>query len=224
MDALHLAAFRKRRHWLIMRAIKSCETDARQYRGFHVGCAVLGWDKTHGYRMFSAGNRKPENHAKRECAERRALEKAKIAGIARVIAIVVYGPNQDDDFTRIHRSVLHPCGFCRRIASLHLDDGGPIYKDTIYVGVSTEGALEQLTYQDIMEIHGVPTLPQLITKRVAQDGCTVVHALSELQSLDPWRMLDFRNTSGLDEKTLEEAWTEWLADFEVKQPTRLDPL
>ena len=140
MDARHLAAFKKRRRTLI-RLARQAASRANSYRGFKVGCVVLGWDGR-DYKTFLGANIKPVEGGPKVCAEPQAIGSARAAGCELVVAIMVSGKPQIDHGSGFEPPTLHPCEACRFL----MRNIPEVQDDTIILTVcNDEGPEEEMS-------------------------------------------------------------------------------
>ena len=130
-------------------------TEAKSYRGFHVGCAVLARNPTtQRHKIFWGGNEKLEKNGRKVCAERRAVLRAIGEGYTYIVALAVTGPNQRDDVSKVMARTLHPCHECR----MFLDQLKGMAHDRLIITQQLPiGPREEWPFGVILEMHGTRT-------------------------------------------------------------------
>ncbi len=119
---------------------------AFSYRNFRVGAACIArrsnkpWWTGRRYRLFIAGNTqaKPGWHPEKSCSEKKLMKKAEKAGFDKILVIAIVAPGQSDDHSGVYWGALIPCGHCRLEFSSHVDNGGPVKRDTRIIAFNLE--------------------------------------------------------------------------------------
>jgi len=106
---------------------------AKSYRGFKVGCAMLGYRRNVPVYIPKVGivtgfNIKESPNGPKTCAEQNALEEIKRERFDLVIALAVAGVPQEDHASGKCHENLYPCGGCRKLLV-----ESPYFKDNTVV-------------------------------------------------------------------------------------------
>lgn len=160
----------ERKARLIEAAREARDNDARSYRGFLVGCSVLGRKADRGaspetgYEVYSTGNFKPEKKPQagyqKRCAERNTIQLALNENCNFIPAICTISDQASTEPGASEHDVLHPCEDCRSLLK-EIMDQGHISSNTVLCsvrdGVDPEGQVfekvEERTVGELLSIY-----------------------------------------------------------------------
>lgn len=127
---------------------------ANSYRKFNVAGLVIEDLSLTTSRVFEGWNIKTWLHDQPQCAEIRAIARARRRKCKFISAIVVCGPPQYDERSGITAPTLHPCGYCRETLRQLLREG-VICRSTMIITLHPkERIFEVQTVEQLLKLHG----------------------------------------------------------------------
>ena len=138
------------REQLEKEARRQADSEAFNYRNYHVGCAILATNR-HELKIFGGANMMPRKGGQKSCAEIQSLNKAYIDLYDYPLVICVAAVPQRDDTSGKTPLTLPPCGNCRSLFQY-------LYKlppQTLIYMITLEenGPTELRTLQEILELY-----------------------------------------------------------------------
>lgn len=152
MDRRHVDVYFHLKNELTQIAREARE-QARNYRGFNVGCAILSYNGM-GYQIYRGTNAMPVKGQTKVCAEQSAVCNLLLDdGCNFIVAIVVCGEAQSDGESEVVSPTLHPCGNCRRF----LQGFPEVLPGTIIctAGVSNDDPTEERSFEELLKLHKI---------------------------------------------------------------------
>jgi cytidine deaminase len=127
---------------------------AYSYRNFRVGAILIEDLNLPNPRIFGGSNVKLNLYTQPQCAELRALAKARRQKCKKISIIITCGPPQHDDRSGNDTLTLHPCGYCRETLR-HLIKEGLVGLDTLVVTLHPSRTFfEVQTVEQLLRLHG----------------------------------------------------------------------
>jgi cytidine deaminase len=139
---------------LLFMLVKVFRRYAYSYRQFRVGAILIEDLNLPNPRIFGGSNVKINLFTQPQCAELRALAKARRHKCKKISIIITCGPPQHDDRSGNDTLTLHPCGYCRETLR-HLLKEGLVGLDTLIVTLHPfRTFFEVQTVEQLLRLHG----------------------------------------------------------------------